>query len=71
MTKKGGNIDLFMVLDDETYIRTIPHKHYLQAALKKYLDNQRVDLTLAPQSKLVSDSFFQSIKDDIVLLLRK
>jgi predicted nucleotidyltransferase len=70
-TKKGGDIDLLMVLDEETYNYTIPHKHYLQAYLKKYLDEQRLDLTLTTQSKVASDSFFQSIKDDLILLLKK
>ncbi len=70
-TKKGGDIDLLMVLDEERYNHTSPHKHYLLTHLKKYLDEQRLDLTLTPQSKLASDPFLQSIKTDLVLLLKK
>lgn len=70
-TKKGGDIDLLLLLEDSQYDQTIAVKHYLMAYLKKYLDDQRLDLTIVAKSKLPIDPFFQSIKDEIVILFKK
>jgi hypothetical protein len=70
-TKLGGDIDLLLVVP-ETHLKSLSLKrHLLISQAKKYITDQRLDITLRSQSSLQEDSFYQSIKDSLIKLKLK
>lgn len=71
-SKKGGDIDLLMVVDDSFLEALTGSRHHLATSLKKYIDDQKLDITLIGQKqkiiKFQQDPFFISIKDSLVFL---
>ena len=64
--KKGGDIDLFFVVDDSNFKDLAKQKHIMIANLSLRLNEQKVDLILLSDSKASSYEFFQnSIKQKI------
>jgi predicted nucleotidyltransferase len=71
--KRGGDIDLLLIVEDEKKVPLIEEsRHFIQVAFKKYLDDQKLDLTIIGRkefdSKIISDPFFRSISGSLVKL---
>ncbi|HLE12048.1 MAG: hypothetical protein A2504_05935 [Bdellovibrionales bacterium RIFOXYD12_FULL_39_22] len=57
---KGGDIDLFWIIDDQYYENTVSKKHYIVSDLSLKLNEQRVDLTIIKMSDKNGHSFFNN-----------
>lgn len=69
--KTGGDIDLLLIINDEYYDQIISKKHFLLTLIKKYIDDQRVDLTIFKSSQLAKDAFYNTIKSELKLIIKK
>lgn len=56
--KLGGDIDLFLVLDDSDFEEALAKKHYLLASIKMGLGDQKIDMYLLSKTKSQFDEFF-------------
>jgi predicted nucleotidyltransferase len=70
-TKRGGDIDLLVLTDDRSADQLRAIRHRLLVAAKKYLSEQKVDLTILGQVESASDVFFRSIEAEIIVLFEK
>jgi hypothetical protein len=66
--KKGGDIDLLLLLDPKDYQKIMLQKHLLVSALKLAVGDQRVDLTVMARDQAEENPFYLSIKADLVYL---
>lgn len=69
--KKGGDIDLLLLVEQKDLDFVLLKKHYIITYLKKYIDEQRLDLTVLSKEKVSENSFYNSIQKDLILLLVK
>jgi predicted nucleotidyltransferase len=64
--KLGGDIDLLLVVSGDQYELLSKLKHRLVAQAKKFIDDQRIDLTIRSKESLQSDPFYKSIQNELV-----
>lgn len=69
--KRGGDIDLLLIVDSAQAESMATIRHRLEGALKKYIDDQKLDLTIIGKSNLLSDPFYQTIKDNLTLIHKR
>jgi predicted nucleotidyltransferase len=69
-SKRGGDIDLLLLTDlNEASLKGLKEKrHYLISACKKYIEDQKLDLTILNKNELPTNEFYQAIKSDLVKL---
>lgn len=59
---KGGDIDLLLLVKDEQQVKKLrERKHYLLAAIKAGVGEQKIDLLIASPGTIETDSFLQTI----------
>jgi uncharacterized protein len=69
--KRGGDIDLLLVVASETDASRLRHtKHQILPRLSQAAEEQRVDLTIALKSQLAIDPFLKTLKNKIPIQLR-
>jgi predicted nucleotidyltransferase len=66
--KLGGDIDLLVIVPEEILKPLQAKRHLLVSMAKKYITDQRLDITLRSLESLDSDPFYQSIKNGLVKL---
>jgi uncharacterized protein len=66
--KKGGDIDLLLITDEKSKLKLLEEKTRILSNIKKIIGDRRIDLTLFSQNELPDNSFYQTIKDEIVIL---
>lgn len=66
--KLGGDIDLFLICEDKDRDIFKNNKHHLMAGLKTFIPPQRIDLTIRSKKQLETDEFYQTIKEDMVMV---
>lgn len=62
--KKGGDIDLLLVLQDDRVLSKaslLLQKHIILAQIKSLIGEQKIDLVIAQQSELAHDPFLREI----------
>lgn len=68
-TLKGGDIDLLLIIEDSSILKKIrAEKHYLLSAIKKEIDDQKIDLTIVHREEIKKDNFLNLIFPTSVLL---
>jgi predicted nucleotidyltransferase len=68
-TLKGGDIDLLLLMDDPSLINRLSEKkHYLLAAIKKRLGDEKIDLLIANKQELNDDHFLKLIIPASIIL---
>lgn len=66
---KGGDIDLLIVVADTAFAEVLLNKkHVLLARIKKHIGEQKIDLKIATEGEIETDSFLKIIKPTAVLL---
>jgi len=66
---KGGDIDLLLLTkDNESSSKLLLKKHFMLAAIKKRLGDQKIDLIITSQKEITNDSFLKMIYPDSVVL---
>jgi uncharacterized protein len=65
--KKGGDIDLLLVTNEETKKKSQSFRLELRSALREAAGDQKVDLSIATSEERLSDPFFSSISNPISL----
>lgn len=66
---KGGDIDLLLLIHDpQLKYDLIMRKHYLLAEIKFLLGDQKIDLKIADNTEVQTDSFLQLIYPKSILL---
>lgn len=68
LNKSGGDIDLLLIVPQSDFDHVQSIKHYLLAQIKKYIEDQKIDLTIRCREKLGDDPFYQSIEKDLIKL---
>ena len=59
---KGGDIDLLLLVEKQTLIKELHEKkHYILSAIKKIIDDQKIDLLIADKSSINDDNFLKMI----------
>ncbi len=66
--KKGGDIDLLLVVESNNFEKIASNKHRILVDLKKNLEDQRVDLVICTHELLQSQDFLRDIWPTAVLL---
>lgn len=64
--KKGGDIDLLLVVPESDFVSAKQKKSYLKFDLEEACGDQRVDLTITTVKSLNEDVFLSSIKDELI-----
>lgn len=66
---KGGDIDLLLIIFDEKLASELAQqKHYLLAAMKKQIGDQKIDFKIVDNKEIGQDSFVQMILPESVIL---
>lgn len=68
-SKKGGDIDLLVVVDPEQKNNVVRLKSRIRLKIFEIIDEQKIDITVATQDELASDVFLSSVFPASVLLL--
>lgn len=66
--KRGGDIDLLLLISPNDFEKIYNIKSSLKFDLEEVMGDQRVDLTLATERSLKNDQFLASIANEMVLL---
>jgi predicted nucleotidyltransferase len=66
--KKGGDIDLLVVIDKKWLDWLLADKIFLLTKIKAQIGEQRIDVTCAAPEQLTTDSFLKNISAEMVLL---
>lgn len=66
--KLGGDIDLLLVVPQKIFNELSSKKHILISQSKKYIDDQKIDITLRAKESLKDDPFYLSIKNQLIKL---
>lgn len=66
--KKGGDIDLLLVVPSHFMVLMQEEKLALLVEFKKHLGDRKIDLTLADDIKIKQDPFLKNILENAVLL---
>jgi hypothetical protein len=61
-SKKGGDIDLLLVVDEPLKDVLLRQKHVLLAEIKDAIGDQKVDLIIATAQDITKDPFLESIQ---------
>lgn len=64
--KRGGDIDLLIIISDKDFQSLAAKKHYLLAEIKTLIGDQKIDITIISKNKISTDEFYQSIKESLV-----
>lgn len=67
-SKRGGDIDLVILVLSEHYSESILKKLNLKFDLELAMGDQRVDITIATKEKILEDPFLASITDEWICL---
>jgi predicted nucleotidyltransferase len=67
-SKKGGDIDLLVIIDKKWLKWIISEKIFLITKIKNKIGDQRIDITCATQEQMTTDEFLKTIVDEVVLL---
>ena len=60
---KGGDIDLLLLVEQSAVTTALyEQKHYILAAIKKLLGDQKIDLLITDRKKVNEDSFLKMIE---------
>lgn len=62
--KKGGDIDLLVVVQSEFKSHFIANKTKVLLKIFESIDEQKIDITVATPSELLSDTFLNSISTE-------
>jgi len=66
--KKGGDIDLLMVVSAENLKSMLLDKHHFLVEIKSKIGEQKIDLIITTEEHISKDEFLKSIKPDCILL---
>lgn len=66
--KRGGDIDLLLIVNANTKQRLMENKHYLLSSLKDKLGDQKIDLKIAEALDFETDPFLAVIYSKSILL---
>ena len=67
--RKGGDIDLLLLLDNNRLTDELcEKKHYILAAIKQLLGDQKIDLTIRDKHKVHDDYFLKLITPASIVL---
>jgi hypothetical protein len=66
--KRGGDIDLLLLVSEHDFEKVYAMKSHLKFDLEEAVGDQRVDLTLATEQKLKDDEFLMSIAQTMRVL---
>lgn len=69
-SKRGGDIDLLLVVDEEALPLLRLTKHKLLYEIKSRLGEQRIDLILSSQETICKDAFQQQVMASARLIFR-
>lgn len=69
--KRGGDIDILLIVEPAQVDAMKIIRHRLVGSLKKYIDDQKLDLTIMGKDNLSSDPFYQAIKDSLILIRQR
>jgi hypothetical protein len=61
-SKKGGDIDLLLIVDESFKDDLLRQKHMLLAEIKDAIGDQKVDLIIATAQEITQDPFLESIQ---------
>jgi hypothetical protein len=67
-TKKGGDIDLLVVVPVTAKTATVGLKGQIRSQIFTRLEEQKIDITVATSEELRTDSFLQAIVPKAILL---
>ncbi len=67
--KRGGDIDLLLVVPDSMVDKMISEKHLLVSQAKRYIEDQRVDIVIRTREDLTTDPFCLSIQSQLMRLV--
>ncbi|MFZ4404106.1 MAG: nucleotidyltransferase domain-containing protein [Pseudobdellovibrionaceae bacterium] len=67
--KKGGDIDLLVVVGTEEKAKTVDLKSKIRLRIFDFIPEQKIDITVATESELSSDVFLKNILGSARLLL--
>ncbi len=67
--KRGGDIDLLLLVDEAEYLWFLSEKLFLITKLKRYVGDQRIDVTITNDKS--KDPFIDHIRADLVELVSK
>jgi len=75
-SKKGGDIDLLLIVKDEVLVKVLKEsQHHLLVAFKKYLEDQKLDLTIVSceefNKKRQQDAFLRLISKSMTPLFAR
>lgn len=70
-TKKGGDIDLLLVVPTELKSDVIELKTKIRCRIFDFIDEQKIDITVATENELSSDIFLSSVKADCIVLEKR
>lgn len=65
-TKRGGDIDLLLVAEDDTYFRK--HLYLVLSEIKKRIGEQKIDVAIANTDAVDTDEFIKHISAGAVKL---
>lgn len=68
ISKKGGDIDLLVIVDKQWLEWLISEKIFLMTKIKNKIGDQRIDITCATREQMTTDKFLKTIADEVVLL---
>jgi predicted nucleotidyltransferase len=66
--KKGGDIDLLMVVTEADLKTMLLDKHHLLLAIKSKIGEQKIDLIITTEEKIAKDEFLKSLIPSCILL---
>lgn len=66
--KLGGDIDLLLVVSAALKEKLLLIKHEVVSKAKKYISEQRVDITIKANEELENDPFYNTVKSDLIRL---
>ncbi|HXW53302.1 MAG TPA: nucleotidyltransferase domain-containing protein [Myxococcota bacterium] len=65
-SKKGGDIDLLLVVDKSFFDIVVPEKHKMLAEIKDVIGDQKIDLIIATPQDLKEEPFLETIQKSAV-----
>lgn len=69
--KKGGDIDLLVIVEKEMKNSVVEKKVKIRSAIFDRIPEQKIDITVAAEEELITDTFLRSIFSECILLIEK
>lgn len=69
--KRGGDIDILLIVEPAQVDAMKVIRHRLIGSLKNYIDDQKLDLTIMGKDNLLSEPFYLTIKDSLILIRQR